>query len=67
MSVSTPDKRKALGRGIDALLPSSRPNPIPSAPQTGVMEIEIDRIDANPYQTRATISQQTIDELAAIN
>jgi ParB family transcriptional regulator, chromosome partitioning protein len=65
MSVSTPDKRKALGRGIDALLPSSRPNPIPSAPQTGVMEIEIDRIDANPYQTRATISQQTIDELAA--
>lgn len=68
MSTTTPDKRKALGRGIEALLPSSRPTvavQAAAAPHTGVMEIELDRIDENPYQTRASISQHTIDELAA--
>ena len=69
MSTTTPDKRKALGRGIDALLPSSRPGVIPSlqanASNTGVMEIEIDRVDPNPYQTRKTISEEAILELAA--
>ena len=72
MSTSTPDKRKALGRGIDALLPSNRSNVVPTGTTQanasqlpGVMEIEADRIDPNPYQTRTTISQETIDELAA--
>src|SRR4051812_37140710 len=69
MSTSTPDKRKALGRGIDALLPSSRPGMIPSlqanAANTGVTEIEIDRVDPNPYQTRKSFSEEAINELAA--
>src|SRR3954465_12905887 len=70
MSTSTPDKRKALGRGIDALLPSSRPSMIPTiqanaSPLPGVMEIEIDRIDPNPYQTRKNIAEEAINELAA--
>lgn len=68
MSTTTPDKRKALGRGIDALLPSSRPNMMPSiqaSANTGVTEIEVDRVDPNPYQTRKVIAEETILELAA--
>lgn len=67
MSVSTPDKRKALGRGIDALLPTSRPNIVPQiqALASGVAEIEIDLIDPNPYQTRKSIAEDAILELAA--
>jgi len=72
MSTSTPDKRKGLGRGIDALLPSNRGGVVPTGAihanatsLPGVMEIEVDRVDPNPYQTRTTISQETIDELAA--
>ena len=67
MSVSTPDKRKALGRGIDALLPSNRTNVVPQiqASAAGVTEILVTSIDANPYQTRKTISEPAILELAA--
>jgi ParB family chromosome partitioning protein len=70
MSTSTPDKRKALGRGINALLPSNRPGVVPTIQANatslpGVMEIDVSAVDPNPYQTRTTISQETIDELAA--
>jgi ParB family transcriptional regulator, chromosome partitioning protein len=68
MSTTTPDKRKALGRGIDALLPSSRPNVIPTihaSAASGVTEIPLDSVDPNPYQTRKTISEDAINELAA--
>ena len=64
------DKRKALGRGLDSLLPS---RPAPSA-QTSVAtmqpqgqvpaEIAIDLIDPNPYQTRRHIREESLNELA---
>jgi ParB family chromosome partitioning protein len=62
------DKRKALGRGLDSLLPS-RPAATPIAmPATqavgGSQEIAIDQIDANPYQTRGRINQAALEELA---
>jgi ParB family chromosome partitioning protein len=70
MSTTTTDKRKGLGRGIDALLPSSRPSVVPSiqanaVPQTGVMEIGVDQVDPNPYQTRTSVDDNAINELAA--
>src|SRR5205823_5631958 len=77
------EKRKALGRGLDSLLPSGpRPVTQPTAarpvPEAGahagvipeiqasrtptgdaVLEIALDAIDTNPYQTR---SPRNLDE-----
>jgi ParB family chromosome partitioning protein len=63
------DKRKALGRGLESLLPG-RPVPIPqpaaaspvSTPQSPA-EIAIDLIDPNPYQTRRQIREESLNEL----
>ena len=61
------DKRKALGRGLDSLLPS-RPVATPIAPPTqsagSPQEVGIENIDANPYQTRRRINEQALEELA---
>jgi ParB family transcriptional regulator, chromosome partitioning protein len=62
------DKRKALGRGLDSLLPS-RPAVTPiamPAAQTpaGPQEISLDSIDPNPYQTRRRINETALEELA---
>ena len=64
------DKRKALGRGLESLLPG---RPV-SMPQTAVSasmpipqgsaEIAIDLIDPNPYQTRRNIREESLNELA---
>src|SRR3954470_11468074 len=66
-------KKKALGRGLDALLPSSRPAaPIAAvaaepAPQLGdgTREIAVTEIDRNPYQTRLRVDEVALNELAA--
>jgi ParB family chromosome partitioning protein len=61
------DKRKALGRGLDSLLPS-RPATVPIAmpAQSGAsaQEIPVDDIDPNPYQTRRRINEAALEELA---
>ncbi|HEY5029910.1 MAG TPA: ParB/RepB/Spo0J family partition protein [Candidatus Angelobacter sp.] len=62
------DKRKALGRGLDSLLPS-RPTAVPiamPAAQAGAsaQEIPVDSIDPNPYQTRRRINEAALEELA---
>lgn len=61
------DKRKALGRGLDSLLPS-RPVATPIAPPAqsagSPQEVGIENIDANPYQTRRRINEQALEELA---
>lgn len=58
------DKRKALGRGLDSLLPS-RPSAPPAPASPGpANEIPVDLIHPNPYQTRKTINQETLKELA---
>jgi ParB family transcriptional regulator, chromosome partitioning protein len=62
------DKRKALGRGLDSLLPSRpavTPIAMPAAQAAGnPQEIPIENIDANPYQTRRRINEQALQELA---
>jgi ParB family chromosome partitioning protein len=62
------DKRKALGRGLDALLPSrtaATPIAMPAAQAAATaQEIRVDNIDANPYQTRRRINETALQELA---
>jgi ParB family chromosome partitioning protein len=69
----THDKRKALGRGLETLLPAARgvQAAIPgqaSAPQQptadSVREIPVEQIDRNPYQTRTYFDEIALNELA---
>ena len=56
------DKRKALGRGLESLLPGrASPNKGVAA---GPQEISLDLIDSNPYQTRRRIKEDSLNELA---
>jgi|SRR5579871_370753 len=61
------EKRKALGRGLDSLLPGKpavTPIAMPAAQTAGSpQEIPIESIDANPYQTRRRINEQALEEL----
>jgi ParB family transcriptional regulator, chromosome partitioning protein len=62
------EKRKALGRGLDSLLPgraSATPISMPATQAAGsAQEIPVDHIDANPYQTRRRINEPALQELA---
>ena len=52
-------QKKALGRGLGALIPDlERPEPAPS-------EIDIDRIKTNPVQPRLKLDESRLEELAA--
>jgi ParB family chromosome partitioning protein len=69
-------RRRALGRGLESLLPS-RPAPAPvtstihafaeaTMEATGIArEIPVDQIERNPYQTRTRFDEQQLAELAA--
>ena len=66
------DKRKALGRGLDTLLPASRATAAPAvAPSPTAMsgdvvkELPVEQIDRNPYQTRGKFAEDALNELAA--
>jgi len=91
-----PDKRKALGRGLESLLPSSFPGrdnragtaiageaagahipgaPLPvmigeihaqatrPVPGESVIQVPLDHIDPNPYQTRVEFDEEMLEEL----
>jgi ParB family chromosome partitioning protein len=61
------DKRKALGRGLESLLPGRPVSPpqIPAATSSSptANEIAVDLIDPNPYQTRRQIREEALNEL----
>jgi ParB family chromosome partitioning protein len=85
---TAPDKRRALGRGLDSLLPGGPrvvaggavaapaavegpggvvPEMQASAARVagdGVMELALELIDSNPYQTRYTFEDEPLRELA---
>jgi ParB family chromosome partitioning protein len=75
--MSTPDKRRALGKGLEALLPHrSAPQPVqisagadgdgaPAASNGAPLEIAVELIDRNPYQTRSHFDEKALEELAA--
>jgi ParB family chromosome partitioning protein len=61
-------KRRALGKGLDSLLPRVSAAPKPSAAETEggkPREIPIDQIDRNPFQTRSQVDEEQLAELAA--
>src|SRR5215510_9533564 len=60
------DKRKALGRGLDSLLPGRSGSAVVTAPERALSarEIPVDLIDSNPYQTRRRINDEALSELA---
>jgi len=71
MSIAPPDpKRRALGKGLDSLLPRV---PTPAASTTPAAESEggkpreipLDQIDRNPFQTRSLMNEEQLAELAA--
>ena len=65
-------KRRALGKGLESLLPgrsgfTSAPAPAaPPAPDEGKpKEIPVDQIERNPFQTRGNIDEVALKELSA--
>ena len=70
--IASGDKRRALGRGLESLLPS-RPKPTvdiaasaaTAEPAGKPLEIPVEQIDRNPYQTRKGFDDEKLKELAA--
>src|ERR1700743_2801780 len=70
-TIPVPDpKRRALGKGLDSLLPRVQSPAAPSytagpEPETGKpREIPLELIDSNPYQTRKIFDESSLAELA---
>jgi ParB family transcriptional regulator, chromosome partitioning protein len=57
--------RKALGRGLDALIPTGAASATIESRPAGAGEISIDQIGANPFQPRKHFDDEAIAELAA--
>jgi len=62
-------KRRALGRGLEVLLPARQAPAAPSAPPVPTadgkpLEIPVETIDRNPFQTRTTFDPEKLTELA---
>ena len=70
MTIAPADsKRRALGKGLDSLLPRVQA-PAAAAPPADAdggkpREIPLDQIDRNPFQTRSQINEEQLTELAA--
>jgi ParB family chromosome partitioning protein len=69
--IATDPKRRALGKGLDSLLPRAQPT-APATPSQAAeaesgkpREIPLDQIDPNPYQTRSQVNEEQLGELAA--
>src|SRR5439155_14429232 len=66
------NKRKSLGRGLDALLSSARSQAAPpttaadapAAPEGGLREIPVDLLRRGKYQPRIDMREETLAELA---
>jgi ParB family transcriptional regulator, chromosome partitioning protein len=73
MTTSAPEiKRRALGKGLDSLLPRVQPTTAPPHPTNSKepeggkpREIAVDQIDRNPFQTRSHVDEAQLAELAA--
>ncbi len=66
-------KRRALGKGLESLLPSrsnftaaAAPIAAPAAPDEGKpRDLPVDQVERNPFQTRALVDESALKELAA--
>jgi len=70
MPTATADpKRRALGKGLESLLPQrpaapALPPPVVVESTGKPLEIPLDQIDRNPYQTRTQFDEAKLTELA---
>jgi ParB family transcriptional regulator, chromosome partitioning protein len=71
-TVAEPAKRRALGKGLESLLPSRAvavSTPIPERVSLGEpgkpREIPVESIERNPFQTRSRFDEQQLEELSA--
>jgi len=71
MSIATHDpKRRALGKGLESLLPqrpapaAAAPAPPPAEPTGKPLEIPLDHIERNPFQTRTRFDEDQLTELS---
>ncbi|MDE6654795.1 MAG: ParB/RepB/Spo0J family partition protein [Muribaculaceae bacterium] len=60
--MATPNKRNALGRGLDALISM---DDAPAHGSSAISDIEISKISPNPDQPRQSMDEEALDELAA--
>jgi ParB family chromosome partitioning protein len=62
--MSSPAKRKALGRGLSALIPDVEPAPA-AASAAGAAEVAVTLLDPNPFQPRSAMDPTRLSELTA--
>ena len=58
------NSRKALGKGLGALLPTRTPPAPPAPPDDGMQTLPVDSIDPNPLQPRRIFQNERLVELA---
>jgi ParB family chromosome partitioning protein len=65
-TIAQDPKRRALGKGLESLLPQRPALATPAVSDTSgkPLEIPLDRIERNPYQTRSHFNEAQLDELA---
>jgi ParB family chromosome partitioning protein len=65
--VSAPGKRKALGRGLSALIPDPDPAaaPVAASGDGAAAQVPVDALDPNPYQPRSLVDPARLAELTA--
>lgn len=61
MTKELPGKRKALGRGLGALIPTKEPPALAKGPAVAA---RVEAIRPNPWQPRTTFQEQSLRELA---
>jgi ParB family transcriptional regulator, chromosome partitioning protein len=64
MSNRVENPRKALGKGLSALLPTRPPNTLGTGPTEEPQAIPVDTIDPNPLQPRRLFHADRLEELA---
>src|SRR5689334_22992633 len=62
----TDNQRRALGKGLRALLPTRPPSvlPVPAAREDTTQSVPVDSIDPNPLQPRRVFQNERLAELA---
>lgn len=58
------ERKRALGRGLGALIAEARGAPVPEAGQAGATKLPIDSIKPDSHQPRRVFDDEALDELA---
>ncbi len=68
MTPHSDPKRRALGKGLETLLPARAAAPPQTSPQTGgqgqPLDLPLDQVERNPFQTRTRFDEAQLAELA---